>query len=125
MVAFPAAGGVKEMLCLRLDLLNGWLFTIDESRVKDDETQQKVRTYQRECYRVLFEHFYAKTKVIDPAQETEEADAPRIRMVTEARHTFGIPAAAQLWIKLGLPVVPAMLHAPEFDLFAQERKRAA
>jgi hypothetical protein len=39
-------------------------------------------------------------------------------MVTEARHTFGIPAAAQLWIKLGLPTVPAMLHDPaQGDLF--------
>jgi hypothetical protein len=47
-----------------------------------------------------------------PLNEPEESDAPKVRMVTEARHTFGVPAAAQLWLELGLPVVPAMLHAP-------------
>jgi len=35
-----------------------------------------------------------------------------VRAVTEAGHTFGVSAAAQLWLKLGLPVVPAMLHIP-------------
>lgn len=26
----PSAGGAQETTCLRLDLVNGWLFTIDE-----------------------------------------------------------------------------------------------
>lgn len=55
MMVLPSPGGVQETLCLRLDLVNGWLFTIDESRVKDEATRQKVLSYKRECYRVLFD----------------------------------------------------------------------
>lgn len=36
------------------------------------------------------------------------SEANRVRMVTEARHTFGERAAAQLWFKLHLPTVTAM-----------------
>lgn len=38
----------------------------------------------------------------------EDREGRKVRMVTEARRTFGNPAAAELWVKLGLPVVPAM-----------------
>lgn len=55
----PSAGGAQETLCLRLDLVNGWLLGIDARRVKA-ESRERVIEYQRECYRVLFEHFYAK-----------------------------------------------------------------
>ena len=120
---FPSAGGMQETFCLRLDLVHGWLLGIDESRVRDEETRQKVLIYKRECCQVLFQHFYSRADV--PPRETEEAEGPRVRMVTEARHTFGIPAAAQLWLKLGLPVVPAMLHDPrQPDLFDSGRAAA-
>lgn len=41
-----------------------------------------------------------------------EPEALRIRMVSEARQTFGVRAASQLWAKLGLPMVPAMYEEP-------------
>lgn len=45
-------------------------------------------------------------------------EAARLRMVREARQTFGVRAAGQLWFGLGLPVVPAMrTPAPQLDLF--------
>jgi hypothetical protein len=47
--------------------------------------------------------------------EFEGANGPKIKLVTEARHTFGHKAAAQLWKKLGLPEVPAMYHEPVQD----------
>ncbi len=37
-----------------------------------------------------------------------QAHVTRVRLVAEARHTFGMAAARQLWLELGLPVVPAM-----------------
>lgn len=115
MVVIPSHGGPQETTCLRLDLVNGWLFTIDESRVKDEETRQKVLTYKRECYAVLFRHFFGKAERTVAA---EGAEGPKVRMVTETRNTFGVRSAAQLWFKLGLPIVPAMLHDQdqvEFD----------
>lgn len=115
-IGMPSVGGVQETTCLRLDLVNGWLFTIDESRVKDEETRQKVLAYKRECYAVLFSHFYGGgRKAVPPTapeDETEQAEGTRLRLVSESRHVFGNQAAAQLWFKLGLPVVPAMLHDP-------------
>lgn len=127
----PSAGGAQETFCLRLDLVNGWLFTIDESRVKDEETRQRVLTYKRECHAVLFRHFYgraertAAAQVIEPTLQTEGAEGPKVRMVTEARHTFGEQAAGQLWFKLGLPVVPAMLHEPrQIEMFDYRQIKA-
>ncbi len=46
----------------------------------------------------------------------------RLRLVTEARRTFGERAAAQLWVKLDLPIVPAMLEGyGQRDLFDLRR----
>lgn len=110
-------GGAQEAACLKLELVNGWLFTIDTSRIKDDSVREKVIVYQRECYSVLARHFLGKNagvqpkkaEVVDDAQENENV---KLRMVTESRQVFGNQAAAQLWFRLGLPVVPAMLHDP-------------
>ncbi len=45
-------------------------------------------------------------------------EAIRLRMVREARQTFGMRAAGQIWFRLGLPVVPAMrAQPPQPDLF--------
>ncbi|MCK6414403.1 MAG: phage antirepressor N-terminal domain-containing protein [Giesbergeria sp.] len=55
-------GKLREMLCLPLDMLNGWLFGIDASRVKP-ELKDAVLDYQRECYRVLDAHFRGKALV--------------------------------------------------------------
>lgn len=119
MMVIPSAGGTQETTLLRLDLVNGWLFTLDENRVRDEATRQRVLTYKRECHAVLFRHFYgraaerpAPAEVIEPLPEMGEPDGPKVRLVTEARHTFGTHAAAQLWFRLGLPIVPAMYHDP-------------
>ena len=52
------AGGPQEMLCIPLDMLNGWLFSINANRVKE-EIRDRLRRYQRECYRVLAAAFGA------------------------------------------------------------------
>lgn len=46
----------REMLCLPLDYLNGWLFGINATRVKEGIRDNLIR-YQRECYRVLADAF--------------------------------------------------------------------
>lgn len=52
----PKQGGSQEMTCLPLDMMHGWLFGIQSSRVKP-EVREKLLTYQRECYRVLADAF--------------------------------------------------------------------
>lgn len=120
MTVMPSPGGPQETTLLKLDLVNGWLFTIDEGRVKDEETRQRVLAYKRECYGVLHKHFYGRSlderlstlgdKVADAT--TDEPLSSRRQLVTEARHTHSVQAARELWFKLGLPTTPAMYADP-------------
>ncbi|MEM1346264.1 MAG: phage antirepressor N-terminal domain-containing protein [Pseudomonadota bacterium] len=106
-------GGAQEQLCLRESLVQGWLFTIDSTRIKDEQVRQRVQMYQRECYAVLHEHFIGKAQRPEMEIDAEPDDKPtlteRRQLVTEARQTFGTAAARQLWFRNGLPIVPAML----------------
>ena len=46
----------REMLCIPLKFVPGWLFGINANRVKP-ELRDRIIRYQRECYDVLFEAF--------------------------------------------------------------------
>lgn len=124
MMATPyGLGGDQEAVCLKIDLVNGWLFGIDSTRIKDQAVREKVILYQRECYGVLFRHFYKGAKpiqeplVVEDHEETASPDSAKVRLVTECRQTFGSKASGQLWFQLGLPTVPAMIEqSRQFDL---------
>ena len=45
------------MTCLPLDYLNGWLFGVNASRIKDREVRKRLIDYQKECYQVLSRAF--------------------------------------------------------------------
>ena len=60
MTATGSDGKNYEMLCLPLDYLNGWLFKLTPSLFNSEEVRAKVIRYQRECFRVLAEHFLGK-----------------------------------------------------------------
>jgi hypothetical protein len=51
-----ADGRQRELLCLPLSLLPGWLFSIQPSRVKP-ELAPKLRQYRAECFDVLWQAF--------------------------------------------------------------------
>lgn len=51
----PLSRHGQEEVCMRIELVNGWVFSIDDSRVKDEETLEKVLAYKRECYQALSE----------------------------------------------------------------------
>jgi ferritin-like metal-binding protein YciE len=55
----------REMLCLHLDFLSGFLFGINANRVKSDLRERLIR-YQRECYKVLTEAFQEGRLTADP-----------------------------------------------------------
>lgn len=113
-------GGDQDALCIKLELVNGWLFTIDSSRIKDEAVKQKVQTYQRECYQVLHDHFSGKRKPLIGENDDEPDASPsmneRRSLVAEARQTFGAMAARQLWFNQHLPIVPAMLASSQNDI---------
>ena len=120
MMTIPSPGGAQETATLPLDLLPGWLFGIDVSRVKP-ECRDLVLTHQRECHGVLYRHFFAPSDAKAPAPFAdpirEEAVSVRRGLVSEARQTFGVRAAGKLWFALGLPVVPEMRESDPQSAF--------
>jgi hypothetical protein len=83
-------GGPQEMICLPLDYLNGWLFGINANRVKE-EIREKLLTYQRECYRVLADHFIAPAP--SPASSVlAQVEAMGLAIATMAREQMEIEA---------------------------------
>lgn len=104
--------GVNEVTCIKMELVNGWLFTIDSARIKDDAVREKVILYQRECYGVLHAHFAGKSVgMMSLAANNPDLSLPvgeRRKLVTEARQTFGTSASRALWAKLDLAWVDEM-----------------
>lgn len=65
-------GKHREVVCLPMSYLNGWLFKIDVTRY-ESERREKIIRYQKECYQVLFNHFFGKrptTRTISQDQES-------------------------------------------------------
>lgn len=56
-----ADGKEREMSCLPIRYIFGWLFTINPKNVKP-EAQDAVRTYRRNCYDALYNHFFGTQK---------------------------------------------------------------
>ena len=122
--ASPA--GDKDGACLPLDLVPGFLFTIDAKRVHE-AVRGKVLDYQRHCFAVLAKAFLRPEmpapKAFAAPTEALPYDLAR-RLVTEARHTFDRQAGRELWFRLGLPVVPAMQAGPwQGSLFTYQAEK--
>ena len=64
-VTITGTGQEVETLCLPLDYLNGFLFGINATRVKEEIRERLIR-YQRECYKVLSEAFKEGRLTSDP-----------------------------------------------------------
>lgn len=47
---------IREVICLPLEFLNGFLFGLNPTRAKD-EVRERLVLYQRECYRILADAF--------------------------------------------------------------------
>lgn len=56
--ATGADGKAYEMLCLPLEFIYGWLFTID-SNIVAETRRDSVWLYQQECFKTLYTHFTA------------------------------------------------------------------
>jgi len=112
-------GGTQETVALNLDLLPGWLMTISSLRIKSQEVRARVIVFQRECYKVLAEHFLGKRSSPSAVQQSLG-----VRMAHEARMLFGKKAGAEVWVAQGLPQTPSMTDPLEqHDLFSWARQR--
>ena len=53
----------KDVKCLPLYLIPGWLFSINTNKVSP-EVKPILLAYKKDVYRVLFDHYYGKTKMV-------------------------------------------------------------
>lgn len=76
-VEVDTAGGPQAMPALTLQVLPGYLFTIDETRVKE-EARADVVLFQEECVEALAEHFTRKHQVSQALAPTDATAAMAI-----------------------------------------------
>lgn len=78
--ATGADGKAYEMICLPLEYIYGWLFTIDAGLVAESR-REAVANYQRECYDALYEHFAGNLR---RQVETNRAEIEALQAVNDA-----------------------------------------
>lgn len=80
-IAVVAADGKeREMFCIRLRDVYGWIATINPGKVAP-EAREAVTRYRRECYDVLYEHF---TCSMQRTIETNKAEIELLRQINSA-----------------------------------------
>jgi len=60
-VSTGADGKQYEMFCLPLQYIFGWLFTINPKNV-NESSREAVIKYRRECYDILYKHFFGNLR---------------------------------------------------------------
>jgi len=93
-VAMTATGShadEHEVICLPLEYLPGWLFSINATRVRPD-LQDKINRYRRECFSVLWRAFQAdalsivrRTEPLDHDVTHELAPTSTAMILTQVR----------------------------------------
>ena len=74
-------GKPRDMICLPLEYLNGWLFGVDVSRIKDAAVRERLTQYQRECFTVLYNYWH-NGKAENPRRTTPDERAGLRQAVT-------------------------------------------
>lgn len=82
-------GKTREMLCLPLSMLNGWLFGVDVNRVRE-EIRPKLISYQRECFDVLWQYWNDGLAInpralysVNPGDVLTKEEADTLRQMVE------------------------------------------
>lgn len=81
----------REMVCLAVKFIYGWLFTINPGKVAP-EAREAVTRYRRECYDVLYDHFAGSLR---RRVEENEAEIKALQAVNEAIKGVKAAKAAQ------------------------------
>ena len=58
----------REMVCIPLKFVFGWLFTIQPNMV-NEESKDSIIKYQTECYEALYRHFTDHTNFLEQKQK--------------------------------------------------------
>lgn len=107
----PSGGGVQESVVISLEMLPGFLATMQSDRITNAEVRERVILFQREAFHVLFEHFFGRrgkggaialpttTELIRLVDRLRAEREPSVRAMFHAH-------LARLCDKLDLPLPP-------------------
>ncbi|KMV67663.1 hypothetical protein AI28_12525 [bacteria symbiont BFo1 of Frankliniella occidentalis] len=84
----PSLGGIQKMLCLPMKKLNGWLFSINPAKVRDDIRDRLVR-YQEECFTALHD-YWTKGAAIRKPETTVDDRTPLRGIVNRIMGKYGM-----------------------------------
>lgn len=85
MTSVAADGKEREMYCIPLRYVFGWLFSIDTNRV-DEEVRPLVIKYKMQCYDVLYDHFSSYASFVNQKQKRQAEDWARIQILKKEFH---------------------------------------
>lgn len=80
-------GKTRELLCLPLGMLNGWLFGIEINRCKP-EIRDILRLYQLECFDVLYKHFIPTEEHYTNECQEKTISASQAEIISKAVETL-------------------------------------
>lgn len=87
-MTIPSNGGLQQMLCIPLRKLNGWLFSINPAKVRDDIRARLVR-YQEECFTALHD-YWTKGAAIRKPETTVDDRTPLRGIVNRIMGKYGM-----------------------------------
>ena len=67
-ITVPSNGGDQQMICLPIEYINGWLFSIDIKRCKP-EIRETLIMYKKECYQALYNYWNKPQQLALPEPE--------------------------------------------------------
>lgn len=135
----PSQHGMQETAALPLEMLPGFLMTIQSERIADEQVRQMVVLYQTDAFRVLFDHYIGGRKgqaprrlpdngaaqdrlarFIDKLRSAPEPEARRVihAMIEQICDELGIIPPAMDGI--GTPALSAPALADEFFALLEE-----
>ncbi|SER21072.1 BRO family, N-terminal domain [Azotobacter beijerinckii] len=94
-IQIPGDDQHRELVCLPLDYLNGWLFGVDASRVKP-EIRERLVQYQRECFAALAA-YWQQGEAVNPRTTATATPAEPIHLTYNDRPFRIVPEGAALW----------------------------
>lgn len=81
-VTVGADGKDREMVCLPLEYVYGWLFTINPKNVKAESRESVIR-YKKECYDVFCRHFFTQVEKQRDINRAEAEELENLRQLIE------------------------------------------
>ena len=98
-------GKQREMTCIPLEFLNGWLFKLNPSKIRNITTRQKVINFQKYMYSNLRRIFDSYTDIVN-ALNNFEVDKDIIDSTKYQLFVYAIQESETKRVKLGISANP-------------------